>query len=402
MDKSYRIKTFIYMLVLFPFFVPLIFTYIFPTIPVAYIFTWVKAGIGLTALIIYLKIYRMKISKGVMSVIGFALVYILISLVTTIKYDFTFLFAITIVGVVCLFETSIQKEDWTIIRALFYLLFILCLINLICIIIFPSGIINVFMKSVQSKSGEWTWDMYRRVNFLEGDNAFMQYIMPLWLSSAILYHKNHIKRRYYIICLGVINANVILIWSVTSMIGVAILDIASLLIFYKNKKNLSFNKIAITLIILNVLVVILNVQSYFGSIMADVFGKDVSLTGRTEIWQRALSMFSESPIYGYGSGKQIYIVPINGVDTAPHNFILALLLQGGIILLVTFCYFFYESCHYRNEKLQIVQILYAAVLAYGVMCIAETHFLSYGFWITLSVVNCIKYSKDINQVSVSS
>lgn len=72
-------------------------------------------------------------------------------------------------------------------------------------------------------------------------------------------------------------------------------------------------------------------------IVEDVLGKDITFTGRTSMWDSALRVIGQSPIWGYGFvDKDWYLANMSTFAIGPHNFILANLIYGGIILLFIF------------------------------------------------------------------
>ena len=62
-----------------------------------------------------------------------------------------------------------------------------------------------------------------------------------------------------------------------------------------------------------------------------------TFTGRNLLWQSAIELIKMSPIYGYGRSELDYIEIWYGFFSS-HNFILEMLLQGGVIaLFLWFC-----------------------------------------------------------------
>ena len=101
-------------------------------------------------------------------------------------------------------------------------------------------------------------------------------------------------------------------------------------------------------------------------LIRDVFGKrgigiaaiDKSLIlgsnlsdGRLDLYEITLRYIGESPIWGHGISTYIHYVP--GVEY-PHNFILQLLFDGGIILLFVFCIIVFPSISkiFRNRNFE--------------------------------------------------
>jgi len=69
-------------------------------------------------------------------------------------------------------------------------------------------------------------------------------------------------------------------------------------------------------------------------IIEDVLHKDITFTNRTELWDSAGKIFSESPVIGYGFvDNDWYLSNMNSFAIGPHNFIYSVLINGGLTLI---------------------------------------------------------------------
>lgn len=76
----------------------------------------------------------------------------------------------------------------------------------------------------------------------------------------------------------------------------------------------------------------------------DVLGKDITFTQRTAKWYAAGKLFSESQLIGYGNvSSDWYLANLTPDAVGPHNFICALLINGGLVLLTLFLFIVYNS-----------------------------------------------------------
>lgn len=67
-------------------------------------------------------------------------------------------------------------------------------------------------------------------------------------------------------------------------------------------------------------------------IIMDILGKDMTFTYRTDMWDSALRIIIQSPIYGYGfPNPEWYRANMSSLAVGPHNAVLAMLIYGGII-----------------------------------------------------------------------
>jgi O-antigen ligase len=91
-------------------------------------------------------------------------------------------------------------------------------------------------------------------------------------------------------------------------------------------------------------------------------GKDVSLTGRTEIWRLSFQYIIKKPFFGYGV-EPIDIVESKIVGGHSHNITLWVLYQGGILGFSVFAIFFLrfffdlKQSWLANSKSEIIGIL---------------------------------------------
>lgn len=72
-------------------------------------------------------------------------------------------------------------------------------------------------------------------------------------------------------------------------------------------------------------------------IIEDVLQKDLTFTNRTHMWESALKLIGESPIWGWGyPDGDWYKSNMTALAIGPHNFLLSVLINGGVILLTLF------------------------------------------------------------------
>lgn len=87
-------------------------------------------------------------------------------------------------------------------------------------------------------------------------------------------------------------------------------------------------------------IVIGRLQQVFSPLIVQVLHKDITFTGRTEIWDLTLEYLKKHFLTGSGYLTRSDFHEMFPSDlfsyVHPHNFILSLLLQGGVILLVIF------------------------------------------------------------------
>lgn len=140
-----------------------------------------------------------------------------------------------------------------------------------------------------------------------------------------------------------------------------------LLVLLKNKKiarKINFTYVAIFLILFDVGLTVLGEQMNFLSVVTDIFGKDLTFSGRTPIWLKVVEKLKISPIAGYGNNTTVLIV---NTQRNAHNQWLHTAMEGGYvamgILILAVVVSAAQLYKRRNEKwYNVVTICTIAVL----------------------------------------
>lgn len=100
-------------------------------------------------------------------------------------------------------------------------------------------------------------------------------------------------------------------------------------------------------------------------IIEDVLHKDITFTGRTFMWDSALHSIAGSPIWGWGFvDQQWYMSHMSSFAYGPHNFILSILINGGILLLglyIAICSASYKPMHTYRKTYNAQIVLFGTV-----------------------------------------
>ena len=124
-------------------------------------------------------------------------------------------------------------------------------------------------------------------------------------------------------------------------------------------------------------IVVARLQQVFSPLIVQVLHKDITFTGRTEIWDLTLAYVKEHWLTGSGYLTRADFPKMFPSDlfsyVHPHNFILSLLLQGGVILLVIFVIWTGISGMYllKNRGYLSANLLLALLLAFLVTGLTE-------------------------------
>ena len=100
-------------------------------------------------------------------------------------------------------------------------------------------------------------------------------------------------------------------------------------------------KIILPIIAAICIVIVSGEESLIGTLISRYTGKEITFTGRTYIWGKALSSIVSSPFFGNGymTGDEMAVYFDNNISSAmrsTHNMYLQLLFDGGLVALLLF------------------------------------------------------------------
>ena len=142
------------------------------------------------------------------------------------------------------------------------------------------------------------------------------------------------------------------------------------------------------------LIIYVKIQNLFYGFIKNVLHKDLTFSGRTEIWNLAIDKIKNNLILGYGrlTTEQRTVV-FNA--TSAHNQFLNFLFEGGVGLLLTICVIFIiiskklKECN--NKKIRAV--ITATIASYLFMWITEP--FSYSGTLLMFIIFMIAYYSDV-------
>lgn len=129
--------------------------------------------------------------------------------------------------------------------------------------------------------------------------------------------------------------------------------------------------------------------SNFERIYAVVEGGHIDTSassGRDTIWADALKLWLDSPLYGFGLFSYL-----NHFYIRPHNIFIEMLLQGGILLLLVFCFILVRSVikYWKMLHLDKKQIFLMPFIIYcsTILMLSGSYWFEPFFWFVLSYIN---------------
>lgn len=132
----------------------------------------------------------------------------------------------------------------------------------------------------------------------------------------------------------------------------------------------------------------------------DVLNKDITFTGRTEMWDSALRVIADSPLWGYGFvDGDWYLSHMSTLAIGAHNFILNNMIFGGIIAIVLYLILVYKSIAHLasiNDSYSI-----KLIAAFGVMSTMML-FEVYGLQMVFLMLSFMYYYPEQQDTMVTS
>lgn len=293
----------------------------------------------LILLLLFITTYRVsKQSLIIMLMYGFMII-------STILHTGSFSFLIKTVGpafAICLYtDYCMQKCPFKFVQVNFYLWSILYILNYMTILLFPDGIY------VTSRLSGSCW-------LLGYDNGFTLTLIPL-VGFAMIY--SYLKKGELIsietFCsIAILLVTEITVWSASGIVMAAILLI---FIFASNvpviKKLTNPHLLIFIFYIATILLVFVRVLNLFEFLIVDILHKDITLTGRTYIWDYAISVFKKNWLLGVGQGGFTVIGKYNSY-LHPHCLILDFLYKGGSCMLLSFIWLMHKFCNHIEKYLK--------------------------------------------------
>lgn len=245
--------------------------------------------------------------------------------------------------------------------ALFLAFLILVSWDLITIILFPNGLYSVEYSYLDVNTNHWLFG--NKNNHTEIFLLLM--IFAYWNTMVSDYR---IKDLLCFVSLALCLFASLLLKSSTTIVSIAIAFVFYIFsIFYSrknsNKRRLPYllGTVVLVCIILSHLMVLTGLSNSL-SFFTSLFEKDITFSGRTRIWARAIPLIGERILFGYGyiDNAESYAL-LNSINS--HSTLIGCLIYGGILLTIIF----YSSllCVFlgigKNEKK--IQLF-----AYGVLC----------------------------------
>lgn len=183
-----------------------------------------------------------------------------------------------------------------------------------------------------------------------------------------------------------------ILFTMSSTTIVGILTFIFLLIFIRRFKII-YRPVMLMIfaLVLHLAIVVFRIQNVISYLVTQVLGKDMTFTGRTDIWDVALISFLHN--FWTGTGKSNTIpVWFSETGVSAHNQLLEIGMEFGVIGLMLFIILLISIAIKisKNRQQKADLIMFLAILSYVVMMITEVVSPYYPWFIIFALVSNIK------------
>ena len=334
-------------------------------------------------IIVFLLVKNKKISKEFLLIVFMQLILVTSTYINNGEIIDAIVNSIQIIAFALIIYYLTQKDIKIFFKAMAIILLVLVLINYITIIARPEGYLIGYLK-------KW---------FFGTKNNHFSIILPAIICNYIycLYAKEKKSLNiYFYLLLLISGASILFLQSATSLVAFLI----TIMYFPLRKfiKDINIKLYLVIYIIVSLCILVFNIQNNFKFIIEDVLNKDLTFTGRTEIWEKSIDFIKEKPILGYGVENQDYRVIKFGKESFIHchNMILEIFYQGGLTLFILFSMFLslvikniklIKNCNLKNFSMWMI-------IVYSIALFTEVYSFEVLLWILLVLSNVYRLEKN--------
>ena len=331
---------------------------------------------ALIIVVIYIR-KEQKISKFNIYVMLMEVVLIISSLINNADITSAILNAVQTIAFCFLIDYGIKSDCRKFIKSLLFVLEVLVLANIFTII---------FLDGKLTMNG-------LKISLFGRKNGHFSVIFAMLICSITYSYINGDKLLLRTkIMLIISTISIALVNSSTGIIGMALIWVYVLFKeIIRRSKLATMKNYIIIYIILFFGIIIFRIQNIFSFIIVDMLNKDLTFTGRTNIWDTAINLIKRKFLIGYGCQTQeMRTYMFNNYEAVhAHNMILDLLYQGGIVLFTLFSALLIniENKVRKFENTQLGCFFAWSLLIYLIVWLTEVYAFEKFLWIFLIFYN---------------
>ena len=264
--------------------------------------------------------------------------------------------SIVFIGLYLLVKNYIDNKEAF--KTIYQMIFMYVFLNILVMMILPSGIFPQY-----------------GIHFLGIRTRFTEFSIALMYISLTYYNeftsKNSKSKRMLIISFGIALANIFIKWVATGIIVVLLSLFIYLLLRKKKKLRFIYFVGFLTIIILTVSLINGNLLNLFSGFL-EMLNKDVTLTGRTIIWDSAMNVAEKYFWSGFGYVNDGNIIHYNNGLWQAHNTILQSICECGIFgTLIFFLMLYKQGIPQKEDGTKINALNVSFIFVFLIMMTTE-------------------------------
>lgn len=248
-------------------------------------------------------------------------------------------------------------------------------------------------------------------SFLGIDNRWIYFLLP-WTIIAFIndYNKNKkltYSKKIYIISL----LSLVIVWSMGAVLAFLVLPISYYMIKLLTKKYSIVKSYISRLVfwvflILNYILVNNLIIKLFANFIRNTLNKDITLSGRTNLWAGVIKVLKNSPFLGMGVQTQdfdlnfFYNVGLHAPGSRvnhPHNHLLYVAYRGGllsVVVLLIIIYLFMKSLDKSKDKKYMMIVLSSIISIFTAALVDTLDFSLFYLMVPLIIIQLKKNERQ--------
>ena len=276
------------------------------------------------------------------------------------------------IGIIMAIEIYSKKNCEKLFKVLTVMFYSITILNTLSFILVPEGIVK-------------TQIMKEPIYFLGIDNRFsFNYLPGICVISIYDYlRKNKLSILTYLY-MFITYVTFIYFWSAGALVAETLLIIY--ILFLKNKININPKKYLTIDLIAFISLVFFRIQNLFSFLIVDVLHKDLTLSSRTFLWDKAIKIIKNNIFIGIGVQKSEYM--LNNISAYhSHSYFLNILVQSGVFGLISFllCIFVSLKKLSQYENSNISKIISFTIFSMLIMLLVDTFDITCNMILLLSI-----------------
>lgn len=313
---------------LIPFFKPICFQYYSVLQGVEEVFLlWKGLAVAIGFVLVFSYVWtQSKLPKLILPVLFFELVIVMSTVLHQGDFERAVIDALSVTIYTSILMLGLKYNGKGIVHVISRIMGVLLICNVISVLCYPSGLPADLYTNSENPLYFMVID--------NGSALFLVFSIVLFAVDGMIRYGSLRTGGTLFILAALLNA--VLSRSATAILVVALICIALLFIFmtdFSRRQNPIVLFVLYAAVFLYLITMQDNIVSEF--VLEKIFNRSSTFTGRYYLWESAVNMIREHLWFGYGRNNSDYISAWGGYVSS-HNYVLEILLQGGIAALACF------------------------------------------------------------------